>query len=340
MISLNLLAPSLFYQNPINALQTYNGSTQVYGQPGNFSACRGCNQNLASSDPASQYQRQKIIQNTVRVYASLYTSNLASLNAYQKPLNRPQVVEQAGTPYVIPAGVNWNQMSDRRVPSVQVVKTGSGSTYGASSTRHTIVRNRPGALSPGGVGVDIKHNSYDRYLNRLKGKGPLRRGIIPPTYGAPIPFTRVNPIYGGKTVKTSIVNNCDCPIIDNKLQDEYIYGRKSSAIQDQILKVSYKFNLGDFVWALSPMSNKTLYKAEIIDIINDVYTIKFVNDGSIIQTNAASLLIYYDCNCEYIGSLEEQVLNLQSNGITNEYLNAQGTLFCSILSSEATSEVF
>ena len=33
----------------------------------------GCNRNLSSSNPASQYQRLKIIQNTVRVPSSLYT---------------------------------------------------------------------------------------------------------------------------------------------------------------------------------------------------------------------------------------------------------------------------
>ena len=33
---------------------------------------------------------------------------------------------------------------------------------------------RPGSTSAPGVGVDIKHNSYDRYLAKLKGRGPLR----------------------------------------------------------------------------------------------------------------------------------------------------------------------
>jgi hypothetical protein len=110
-------------------------------------------------------------------------------------------------------------MSDRKDPHIQVVKTGSGSTYGASSTRRTITRLRPGALSPGGSGVDIKHNSYERYLNRLKGKGPVRRGVIPPNFGVPyIPFNRAYPIYGGKTMKTSIVSGCDCP--DNRCKND------------------------------------------------------------------------------------------------------------------------
>lgn len=34
----------------------------------------------------------------------------------------------------------------------------------------SLTRDRPGSQAPGGSGVDIKHNSYARYLARLKGK--------------------------------------------------------------------------------------------------------------------------------------------------------------------------
>jgi hypothetical protein len=105
-------------------------------------------------------------------------------------------------------------MSDRPNPSQQqtYVPT-NGSIIGSNSTKHTVTASRPGAQSPGGVGCDIKHNSYDRYLNRIKGKAPLRRGIIPPNFGVPIPFNRAFPIYGNKTTKTNIINNCNCPIL-------------------------------------------------------------------------------------------------------------------------------
>ena len=188
----------------------YYHEYHVDGFPSVVGGCKGCNQNGASQAPMSQYQRQKRIQHTVRVASSLYQMNLAGLSAYQAPSPVVQVVEQAGTPYIVPPLTYWNQMSDRAKPSRQVAVTASGSTYHSSSTRHTIVRHRPGALSPGGMGVDIKHNSYDRYLNKLKGKGPLRRGPIPPGYGLPIPYNRAYPIQGGKTVKTSIVAGCVC----------------------------------------------------------------------------------------------------------------------------------
>ena len=151
--------------------------------------CRGCRDrrcdtNLTSNTPAVKIQIQKIIQNVVRVQSSLYTMNVGALNAYRNPY------------------VTWNRMSDRGQASVQKTYVpGGGGQLGGNSTRSAITRCRPGALSPGGVGCDIKHNSYDRYLNRLKGRGPLRRGID----------AKTPPISGGKVVNFSIVSRCICP---------------------------------------------------------------------------------------------------------------------------------
>ena len=39
-----------------------------------------------------------------------------------------------------------------------------------NSTRSTITGNKPGAMTPGGYGVDVKHGSYARYLGKLKGR--------------------------------------------------------------------------------------------------------------------------------------------------------------------------
>ena len=262
-------------------------------------SCRGCNSNMASDDPATQYQRQKIIQNTVRVKSSLYTMNLAALNVYQRPETKYNLVtlSEGGPSYIVPPGVNWNQMSDRKEPHIQVVRTGSGSAYGASSTKRSITRLRPGSLSPGGNGVDIKHNSYERYLNRIKGKGPVRRGVIPPTYGAPfIPFNRAFPIYGGKTIKTSIVSNCGCPISDDNypINDTILY--QNSNIQEKIYNVTYTYNVGDFVWAKKNIYSREYEKAIISEIDDGLYTIIF-EDGTEIVTFKCELMIYYDCNC-------------------------------------------
>uniref|UniRef100_A0A6C0F2M2 Uncharacterized protein n=1 Tax=viral metagenome TaxID=1070528 RepID=A0A6C0F2M2_9ZZZZ len=265
----------------INSNTHKGNKDDLYNNPLEFSksGCRGCNRNLASNDPASQYQRQKLIQNTVRVPASLYIDNLGALNVYQKPEPR--------------FGVNWKQMSDRAIPHIQNVYVPSR----GSSTRRSVTRNRPGAMSPGGVGVDMKHNSYDRYLARIKGKSPLRRGVIPATFGAPsIPFNQAFPVYGGKTTKTSIVNNCNCPIEERIDADRRIY---KSPLQNEIYSVDYTFSVGDFVYAIKN-SNKTgpYYKAIILAISNGIYEIKFHDSNEINYKTYGELLIYFKCdNC-------------------------------------------
>ena len=195
----------------------FNCPSKLVGLPPQYYRCRDCDTNLNGNSPADQYQKLKLIQNTVRVQGSLYTSNLGPLNAYKKPVSDWQTLQY---------GVCWNQMSDRPVPSVQRATVPTG--YNTSmNRRHTsVTSSKPGSQTPGGKGCDIKHNSYDRYLNRLKGKGPLRRGVIPKTFGAPIPFNPAFPIYGGKTVKTNIVSGCDCPIgtpAQNLQQDISVY---------------------------------------------------------------------------------------------------------------------
>lgn len=284
-----------------------NDKTSSPCSPG--SSCRSFNQNLNGNDPASQYQRQKIIQNTVRVKSSLYTMNLGALNVYQRPNSMYRVAENSGSAYVVPPGVNWNQMSDRKDPHVQTVVTGSGSTYGASSTKRTITRLRPGALSPGGIGVDIKHNSYDRYLNRLKGEGPVRREPVPPTFGQPyIPFNRAFPIYGGKTIKTSIVSGCNCSTeeteTDTNASERKLY--ENSDIQNQIFNVTYTFNVGDFVFAKNPIT-ANYEKATIILIDEGLYTVQFL-DGTETVVFKCELLIYYDCgDCINTNSSDKQI---------------------------------
>ena len=259
-----------------------------YYAPEPFNKCRGCNRNLASNDPASQYQRQKIIQNTVRVPASLYTDNLGALNVYERP--EPLL------------RVNWKQMSDRRRPSLQTTYV---PTWG-SSTKHSITRNRPGAMSPGGLGVDMKHNSYHRYLSRIKGKAPLRRGVIPPGFGSPyIPFDRAFPVYGGKTVKTSIVNNCNCPQgprEDGIIEDELLY---KSYLPDAIQAVVYEFRKGDFVFAIKDADKYgPYYKAIILDEVEGLFKIEFEDDGTINYKTRLELMIFFDCRSCITGAIE------------------------------------
>ena len=75
--------------------------------------------------------------------------NKSALNVYIPPKTNP-----TKSLY----GVNWNQMSDRAVPSV--LKTNVPSH--GNSARSSLTRMRPGSTSAAGKGVDIKHGSYDR----------------------------------------------------------------------------------------------------------------------------------------------------------------------------------
>ena len=272
-----------------------NGDTQLYFGPLQyFGRCRGCNSNLASNCPASQYQRQKIIQNQVRVQSSLYSMNLKALNAYQKPNTIPETIVLGGLEYIISPGVNWNQMSDRRMPHHQPNPSASGSNPGGNSVKRTITRLRPGALSPGGTGVDIKHNSYERYLNRIKGKAPLRRGVIPPNYGKEfIPFNPAYPIYGGKVIKTSLVNGCNCPDVEDgqtgqirkgeekdkdkdkdKEREKLLYINRCNDMQSDIYDIKYNYSVNDKVIIIA----KGRYfknSGKIVDIIKTKYLVEF-----------------------------------------------------------------
>jgi hypothetical protein len=234
---------------------------------------------LNSSDPAFQYQTQKIIQNTVRVPSSLYTMDLAALNVYQFPDTTTRV--------------NWNQMSDRAYPASQKAGAG-GSFYHGSSAKRSQTRERPGSLQPGGKGVDIKHNSYARYLNRIKGGKLARRGPIPSTYGDPIPFSCAAPIYGSKTVKTSIVNyyplqcdtirNCNLPT-DKKTEQENIRANSiqyslSNSLQ-HATDIYIHFKIGDKVYARTSIHYE--FRIAIVTYIyeiNDSYQVQFIDDNS------------------------------------------------------------
>ena len=261
----------------------YNHPNKLLGLPAYYYRLRSCDTNLTSNTPANQYQRLKLIQNTVRVYSSIYTSNLGPLNAYKQPT--------AAT-----YGVCWNQMSDRPVPSVQRATVPTGFNNNLNSRHHSVTSSKPGSQTPGGVGCDIKHNSYDRYLNRLKGKGPLRRGAIPVTFGTPIPFNPAFPIYGGKTTKTNIVNGCDCPIESKALDEKQDIRIYNNPLYYPDPNAQYGFSVGQYVYAIEPGTD--YFSKALVTVVNgNTYTIEFT-DGTVAIQNINQLLIYFPCNCD------------------------------------------
>lgn len=239
--------------------------------------CRSPTLLLSKNDQAYQYQTQKIIQKTVRVPSSLYSMSLGALNSYQYPST--------------PLKVNWNQMSDRNVRHVQTNSSHSqGSFYRGSSVKHTQTNCRPGAGTPGGTGVDIKHNSYDRYLNRIKGKKPIRRGYIPPTYGAPIVFNPAFPVYGGKTIKTSIVAGCNDICSDVKTDNKILY---NVHLSPKPIETDIVYSVGNKVYA--NVKSGIYESATIISISQDnLYTVQF-NDKTTIVVTYDKIFPYMPC---------------------------------------------
>lgn len=150
-----------------------------------FSSVTNCTNKFNNEKPLYQYKKQivpsitcitdydisatqKIIQNTVRVPSSLYSNNLASLyiNSDNLGTNKP-----------------WNNASDR------VKAHGPNQNSASSSTKQN-------------YGVDIKHNSYNRYLGRKKSQH-LKSDKQETTLDS---YTTWPTYWGNKTYKFSIVN--------------------------------------------------------------------------------------------------------------------------------------
>jgi hypothetical protein len=94
--------------------------------------------------------------NVARIPASEFAMNLGAFHVYSgSRIN----------------GMTWNQSSDRAIEHV----TPNPIPSHGNSTKRSVTRMRPGAMRPGGKGVDIKHNSYARVMNRLKA-GAMAQG--------------------------------------------------------------------------------------------------------------------------------------------------------------------
>lgn len=264
--------------------------------------CRGCNNGLNGNTPADQYQKLKLIQNTVRVQQSLYTMNLASLSSY---INKPAEVHRVG----------WNQQSDRAYPSVQKASIKTGFYNSMNGRHHSVTSSRPGTQTPGGIGCDIKHNSYVRYLNKLKGRKILRRGIVPPTFGLPeIPFNPAFPVYGAKQFNTSIVSGCNCSLSQNDDNDNN--GSSKLYINPYFQPINddaFQYGIGMYVYAYEDTLHSNEKAVIVENLGNDLFIIQF-DDYTVKIVTASEIVQYYPCNC--MGSEKDtSSMDVLANGI-------------------------
>ena len=149
--------------------------------------CRSCSGGF--NDATST---QKKIWNQVRVPASLFSMNLGALNMASERLTKATNANP----------LNWNQSSDSFVASQQ---TASHPTHG-NSLKSTLTSLRPGAGAPAGKGVDIKHNSYARYLGRKKAINIRTQSKA---------TASVVPIQGNKTQSYGLINKSQECICNN-----------------------------------------------------------------------------------------------------------------------------
>ena len=102
---------------------------------------------------------QKQIQNQVRISESQLTDVRSAVYSgfdfFQARYNKT----------FIPGSQN---MSDRIVPHIQRGYIGRRGSFKGNSVRHSITSSKPGSTGPAGIGVDVKHGSYARYLAKLK----------------------------------------------------------------------------------------------------------------------------------------------------------------------------
>jgi hypothetical protein len=144
----------------ISVLNTYNN------EPNSTMGCTGiCSSASESFQNSSPQTYQKVIWNQVRVPSSLYTMNKS---AFAIGFDRSTTSTN-------------NPSSDRQEPSFQ---SQSLPSHG-NSLRTTITRLKPGAGMTGGSGVDIKHNSYARYLGRKKTCNLQTQQMSPSTSSYP-----------------------------------------------------------------------------------------------------------------------------------------------------------
>ena len=169
---------------------------QVYGRlndnqyrncssrPNNYTDVQ-CNNNSCISFSSKQILQatNRRIYNVARIPASEYANNLGAFQVFTGSRIH---------------GQTWNQSSDRAIQHTTINPVPSH----GNSTKTSITRPRPGAIRTGGTGVDIKHNSYARYLNRRKGQSM----IAGPFVGNRVPTKAV---VNNKVQKQNSVN-CHC----------------------------------------------------------------------------------------------------------------------------------
>ena len=183
------------------------------------------------NSPSYLNTENKRIINTVRVPSSEYTMNFASANSSinilenidnPKPLYNNVPSQKINDRYLL----QWNQSSDRAFPSRYKIPINNNVPSHGNSTKTSLTRHRPGSGAPPGIGVDLKHNSYQRFLLKKKGLTSLRGSNKPAEYWKP-EFSQNSSnlnnkngrIQNNKFRNDTIISNMYCPNCELVLPD-------------------------------------------------------------------------------------------------------------------------
>ena len=122
---------------------------------------RGCLSCISGNNSiGNSFITQKLIQKQSGVSSSTYNNNLV-----------PYKVTKGQQFYINQGLPNYSKVSSDRIrqsnslnKNIRIIHRNTSSLQGSRTSL------KPGSLAPGGIGVDIKHNSYDRHLAKLKAK--------------------------------------------------------------------------------------------------------------------------------------------------------------------------
>lgn len=142
--------------------------------------------------------KNKVITNLVRIPASLYMSNLESVVASHDLF--ANLTDKTKHYYIGHPGSS--QASDRARFSGSRLKFNRTVPSRGDSTKRSQTSMRPGSQAPGGIGVDVKHNSYQRYLLKKKGLYALP--------GSSALGKNNKRIENNKYRKGEVITGCDC----------------------------------------------------------------------------------------------------------------------------------
>lgn len=163
-----------------------------------------CTNNNCTSFDAAAIERR--IQNQSRMSVSQYRDALQSVTVSQDlfSFNGDKHDFQSMSSRVWGNPNYLRNRSDRTTPSRSGMWMSAGTRAAAfgqtngipgyvnvptrgNSTKTTITANKPGAMTPGGQGVDVKHGSYHRYLAKKKGV-ILTKPSVSVTNTSPLPI--------------------------------------------------------------------------------------------------------------------------------------------------------